>query len=51
MQEINRQHEKKGFLNEDYRLFHLIDSSKKSFDFHYHDFHKILIYLIGNISY
>ena len=44
-------YKKSGYLHSDYRLFHLKDTSLRTFDFHYHDFHKILIFLGGNVSY
>lgn len=40
-----------GYLNDNFRIFHLMDSEMKTIDFHYHDFHKILIFLQGNVSY
>lgn len=44
-------YEKRGYLNEDYRLFFLEDIVKKEVEYHYHDFDKILIFLKGNIDY
>lgn len=43
--------EKIGYLKNDYKMFHIIDREKKKFDFHYHDFNKIMILLSGNINY
>ncbi len=43
--------EKLGYLNDDFRIFHLMDNEKKEFDFHYHDFNKIMIFLSGNLNY
>ena len=45
------EYKKRGYLYSDYRIFYLKDTSLKAFDFHYHDFHKILIFLGGNVSY
>ncbi len=42
---------KHGYLEDDFRIFHLIDREKKEYDFHYHDFNKITIFLKGNINY
>ncbi len=42
---------KTGYLHSDFKLFYLTDNTKKEFDFHYHDFYKVLIYLNGNVSY
>ena len=42
---------KAGYLTESFKIFHLRDEHKLNIDFHYHDFHKILIHLHGNVSY
>lgn len=44
-------YQKSGYLNSDYKIFYLTDSHSKEFPFHYHDFHKLLIFLEGDISY
>lgn len=44
-------YEKTGYLHDDFKIFHLKDTSMRPIDFHYHDFHKILIFRKGNISY
>ena len=44
-------YQKTGYLNSNFKIFHLIDNEQMQFDFHYHDFHKILIHLHGNTSY
>ena len=31
------QYEKKGYLNSEFRLFHLTDQDTKEIDYHYHD--------------
>lgn len=43
--------EKRGILKEDLRVFHLKDRITKDVDYHYHDFHKIIIFLNGNVTY
>ncbi|MGF7143101.1 AraC-like DNA-binding protein [Anaerotaenia torta] len=43
--------EKAGYLNHDFKIFHLIDRQRKEFAFHYHDFNKIMIFLSGNSIY
>lgn len=40
-----------GYLHDNFRIFHLSDTSQKSFTYHYHDFNKILILLNGDVSY
>lgn len=42
---------KTGYLNSDFKIFHLIDAERKEFNFHYHDFYKVLIFINGNVSY
>ena len=44
-------YEKTGYLNEDFKMFHLITREKKNYEYHYHDFDKILIFLKGNVTY
>ena len=33
-----------GYLQQNFRLFHLKDKKEQQFDFHYHDFDKIVIF-------
>ena len=40
-----------GYLNEDFRLFHLKDSSGQAKDFHFHEFDKIVILISGKVDY
>ncbi|MBQ3404536.1 MAG: helix-turn-helix domain-containing protein [Oscillospiraceae bacterium] len=42
---------KRGYLNEDFRLFHIRDKNNKEISGHYHEFHKIVLFLAGNASY
>ncbi len=42
---------KKGYLNKDFQLFHLKDKINQEFEFHYHDFNKIIIFLSGQVTY
>lgn len=44
-------HKKKGYLKEQYKLFHLCDQSDKKYSFHYHDFYKIIFFVKGNVLY
>lgn len=44
-------YEKRGYLNEDFRLFHLADNNLGPMDYHYHTFHKIIILLAGRTGY
>lgn len=43
--------EKSGYLKEEFRLFHIKDKSNREFQYHYHDFHKIIIFLSGEVTY
>lgn len=45
------QTEKTGYLNEQFRLFHLKDHTRKEFSYHYHDFHKVVIFISGKAAY
>lgn len=45
------EYEKKGYLNCDFKLFHLLDIPRQEFEFHYHDFDKIIIFLGGKADY
>ena len=40
-----------GYLLEDFRLFHLNDLNSRTYNFHHHDFLKIMILLSGNVTY
>ena len=42
---------KKGYLNSEFRLFHLTDQETREVEYHYHDFDKITIFLKGNVNY
>ena len=42
---------KRGYLNEDYRLFHLRDERAVKLDYHYHEFDKLVFLLSGRATY
>ncbi len=42
---------KQGYLYDDFRMFHILDHCEREQDFHYHDFHKIVIFIRGNVNY
>lgn len=42
---------KKGYLHEDFRLFHLRDVGVEEMEHHYHEFDKIVIFLSGTADY
>ena len=43
--------EKTGYLDQEFRLFHIKDLTKRTFAYHYHDFHKVIIFLSGKAAY
>lgn len=44
-------YEKKGYLNSEFKLFHLTDKETHEIKTHYHDFDKITIFIKGKVSY
>ena len=42
---------KRGYLKEDFRLFHLKDSRAQEVDYHYHAFDKLILLLGGKVTY
>ncbi len=44
-------YEQRGYLREDFRLFHLRGPMEESVDWHYHTFHKIIVFLSGSAAY
>ena len=43
--------DRRGYLLEDYRLFHLKESRARRFDYHYHEFDKAVVFLSGEVTY
>ncbi len=43
--------DKRGYLNEGFRYFHLYDAELPDIRMHFHEFNKIVIFLSGNASY
>lgn len=48
---INTDYEKTGYLNEPFKLFHLTDYEMRTYEFHYHDFFKIMLFISGDVDY
>lgn len=48
---MEKEYEKRGYLKESFHLFHLTDSTMQEFDYHYHDFNKIIFLISGNVTY
>lgn len=42
---------KRGYLNENFKYFHLKDKKNMKFESHYHDFNKIIIFISGTVNY
>ena len=51
MNYFNEPTEKTGYLEQDFRLFHIKDQTKREFSYHYHDFHKVIVFLSGKAAY
>ena len=44
-------YQQQGYLNRDFRFFHICDRKKIDFSYHYHEFDKIILFLRGNAKY
>jgi len=42
---------KLGYLDDNFKLFHIRDKKELNFDYHHHDFNKIIILISGNAKY
>lgn len=42
---------KRGYLNEDFLFFHLKDSKDEQYEYHHHDFYKIIVFISGRVTY
>ena len=47
----SREFVKSGYLTEKFRLFHLKDKEPGKYEYHYHDFHKLIWFISGNVEY
>lgn len=48
---MNEQFEKRGYLLEDFRLFHLAGQPTEKVELHYHEFHKVFLLISGSGGY
>lgn len=48
---MNDSYQKTGYLNSDFRIFYLTGTESREILGHYHDFHKILYFESGSVSY
>ena len=44
-------YEQKGYLDQDFKFFHIKNHEKLDIPYHYHDFHKIVLILSGRTKY
>ena len=44
-------YQRRGYLHEEFRLFHLRDMGVEEMEYHYHEFDKIVVFLAGKASY
>lgn len=42
---------RKGYLKGDFQFFHLKDQKSMEFEYHYHDFNKLIVFRSGNVTY
>ena len=43
--------ERRGYLHEDFRIFHLKDTCATRVGYHYHEFDKLVLLLSGSVTY
>ena len=46
-----RNYQRRGYLKESFRLFHLRDIGVEEMEYHYHEFHKAVFFLAGSAGY
>lgn len=42
---------KRGYLTENFKVFNIKDKRKEEFEFHYHEFNKIIFFISGDVKY
>lgn len=40
-----------GYLNDNFKIFHIKDKKDIAFEYHHHDFNKIIIFISGDVNY
>lgn len=48
---MKRDDNKVGYLHDDFKIFHIRDKKDIEFEYHHHDFSKIVILIEGNVNY
>lgn len=51
MERFDSTEAKRGYLEGDFAFFHLKDMQNVQFEYHYHDFSKIVVFISGNVTY
>ncbi|MDE6723114.1 MAG: AraC family transcriptional regulator, partial [Eubacterium sp.] len=49
--EMDAEYGKRGYLKENYRIFNIKDVCTQNFEFHYHEFEKLVLFRSGNAAY
>ena len=39
-----------GYLNDNFKIFHIKDKKDITFEYHHHDFNKIIIFISGDVN-
>ena len=47
----NSQVSKRGYLNDNFRIFFLKDTKSQPIAYHYHEFYKVILFLSGDVTY
>lgn len=47
----NSEYINRGYLKNDFQIFHIRDKKQLEFEFHYHEFDKIIIFIAGDVTY
>ena len=48
---MNELDKKKTYLNQNFKIFHIRDKLNLQFEYHHHDFNKIIIFIEGDVTY
>lgn len=51
MDRVDLNESKRGYLKSDFAFFHLKDMKNMQFEYHYHDFNKIIVFISGSVTY
>lgn len=48
---MKNQNNSVGYLNDNFKIFHIKDKKNITFEYHHHDFNKIIIFISGDVNY